>query len=155
MVYNDISKLKEQKKINPKYLNAVIEFMKDIQKNPQIDDGRYSILGVDVYANIESYQTKAIEHTRYESHRKFIDIQYMIHGKEQIAVTDVSELSIEEPYNENKDIAFYKDSLAGRKYTIMDGEFLVILPEEAHRPCIAVSEACMFVKKMVIKIRCE
>lgn len=46
----------------------------------------------------------------------------MIRGREQIAVTDISELSIEEPYHVKKDIIFYEDSLAGEKYLIIDGD---------------------------------
>ena len=89
--------------------------------NPEIAEGTYSIVGNDVYANIEIYQTRARENTRYKSHRKHIDIQYKIRGREQIAVTDISELSIEEPHHVKKDIIFYEDSMVGEKYLIIDG----------------------------------
>lgn len=46
----------------------------------------------------------------------------MIRGREQIAVTDISELSIEEPFHVKKDITFYEDSIAGEKYLIIDGD---------------------------------
>lgn len=46
----------------------------------------------------------------------------MIRGREQIAVTDISELSIEEPFHVKKDTIFYEDSMVGEKYLIIDGD---------------------------------
>ena len=153
MIYNNIEELKKQNNIATEYINAALAFIEQVRNNPEIAEGTYSIVGNDVYANIETYQTRALENTRYESHRNYIDIQYMIWGREQIAVTDISELSIEEPYHAKKDIIFYKDSLVGEKYLITDGDFLVLYPYDAHRPCITLDDESVQVKKMVIKVK--
>ncbi len=153
MIYNDFNKLKNINDKNILGWNEAIRFIEKIQKNPKIEDGKYLIAEENVYANIESYQTRHMEQTRYESHQDYIDIQYMIDGQEEIAVTDVAELSIDMPYDSRRDVTFYKDFFGGKKYLLKDGDFLVLFPEDAHRPCIAVNDECTQVKKMVIKVR--
>ena len=53
-----------------------------------ITDGKYSINGENVYASVQTYTTK--DDAKYESHRKYIDIQYMIIGSEKIGVTELA-----------------------------------------------------------------
>ena len=47
-----------------------------------IADGKYLIDGDNVYASVQTYDTK--DDVKYESHRRYIDIQYMIDGEEKI-----------------------------------------------------------------------
>ncbi|MEI8225577.1 MAG: YhcH/YjgK/YiaL family protein, partial [Bacteroidota bacterium] len=51
---------------------------------------RYDLDGDNVYALISEYLTKNNEDARYEAHQKYIDIQYVISGKEQIGVAPMS-----------------------------------------------------------------
>lgn len=54
------------------------------QINEDIQDGRYEIKDNDVYAMVQSYRTDALENKKLESHRRYIDIQYIVSGKELI-----------------------------------------------------------------------
>ena len=56
-----------------------------LEKNDleKLADGRYEIDGDKVFASIQTYETK--DDANYESHRNYIDIQYMINGCEKIA----------------------------------------------------------------------
>ena len=49
-------------------------------------DWRYYIDGENIYANVQSYETK--DDAPFEGHRKYIDIQYMISGVEKIGITN-------------------------------------------------------------------
>jgi YhcH/YjgK/YiaL family protein len=44
--------------------------------------GRHEIDGDDVFALVQRYTTKPIEERVFESHRKYIDIQYVLQGRE-------------------------------------------------------------------------
>jgi hypothetical protein len=51
---------------------------------------RYDIDGDNVYATVSEYLTKNEEDARYEVHRAYIDIQYVVSGKELIGVAPLS-----------------------------------------------------------------
>ena len=42
--------------------------------------GKYAIDGERLFVIIQDYTTKPVEQCRWESHRKYIDIQYMLAG---------------------------------------------------------------------------
>ena len=132
-------------------MKKAFDFLYEIKKKP-IEDGRYEIDGDKIYANVESYTTRDYENTRFESHRKYIDIQYMISGVEEMEVTEIQNLQIEEAYDTDRDVAFYKSSSKGERYRITDGQYLIFYPKDAHRPCITAGKLPVKVQKMVIKV---
>lgn len=107
------------------------------------------------YVNIEKYKTKTIEDAKYETHDNYVDIQLLINGREKIYLSERAELTILEPYNFEKDITFYSDSVAKDKYVTLDGtNFIMLYPHEAHAPQISCSEdTSEEVIKVVVKIR--
>jgi YhcH/YjgK/YiaL family protein len=112
--------------------------------------GNYPIDGEQVYATITEADSKDLEKTRWESHRKYIDLQYVIKGKEKIGVAPVAQAKVTDPYDEAKDIAHYET--AGKYYTAEPGTFFLFFPQETHRPSVKVDKNSP-VKKLVIKIR--
>ena len=69
-----------------------------------IKNGRY-VINDNVYANVQDYTTK--DDALYEAHKEYIDIQYMVKGKELIGISDIKNCKIREPYDSDKDIAFF------------------------------------------------
>lgn len=108
--------------------------------------------GEDVYAVISKYTTKDLEHVYYESHEKYIDLQYIISGEEYIGLTcHTAVLKVISPYNENKDIEFY-DYDGGDLLLAKPDRYFIFFPHDIHKPCIKVDDKSE-VKKIVIKIR--
>ena len=68
-----------------------------------IDDGR-CIINNDIFANIQSYETK--DDAQFEAHRKYIDIQYMINGEEFVEIADYKDCKPSIKYDEDKDVEF-------------------------------------------------
>lgn len=122
-------------------------------KGKEIRDGRIELDGDMIYANVESYDTKVYQDTRFESHERYVDIQYMISGSESMEVVNRAAVSMADEYDEERDVVFYTGSYVGKRYTITEGEFLIFRPEDAHRPGIAVKGAPQRVRKMVIKVK--
>ena len=68
-----------------------------------IEAGKVDI-GEGVYAVISEYATEDIKNKFIECHEKYIDIQIIIDGVEQIGVCNKDECGIVEEYNQEKDL---------------------------------------------------
>ena len=104
------------------------------------------------FANAEEYNTKLV--SRFEAHRKMVDIQIVVSGTEMIHFAPITdEFQVEQEYDPQKDIMFMKGEV---KDTVLlrAGEACVIGPELAHMPGMAVNGSS-HVKKIVIKIPVE
>lgn len=118
-------------------------------RSGKLDDlapGRHDLFD-GVYVNIAQYQTKT--DGLFEAHRKYIDIHYVIHGAENMLAADLREMKIEQEYDEPSDSLL--GTADGIPYLIKEGQFMVVLPEEAHLPGIAL-DCPQNVKKAVIKV---
>lgn len=125
-------------------------FLKSFEPS-QYNDGRID-LGNGMYVNIESYSTKYRKERKFEAHRKYIDVQYMISGRELITVAELGKnLKCIDEYDEQKDIAYYENCLEGIDFFLEERCFLILMPSDAHMPCIAIDKTDN-VRKAVIKI---
>jgi biofilm protein TabA len=115
-----------------------------------LGNGRHVIDGDNVYAIVTEAPTKDYDKTAFESHRKYIDLQYVITGEENMAKTLVGSVAVSKPYDETTDLANYTGE--GKIYTVPAGSFMLFFPTEAHRPNITPG-GNKVVKKIVIKIR--
>lgn len=115
------------------------------------------VLSDDVYANIEDYIPKPVEQGRGESHRQYIDIQYVAAGTEYIGLTRATDLPLLEAYNADRDIAFYRFEPHPCLYQWLladSTKFFVFFPADIHAPGIRVSAAQpQPVTKIVVKVR--
>lgn len=114
-----------------------------------IENGKYEIDGDKVYASVQTYETK--EDAKYESHRKYIDIQYMIKGKEKIGVTDLSNCKTCIEYDSERDLEFYNINCKEEYLNLNENEFLIFYPQDAHKPSISIEKPSI-VKKVVVKV---
>ncbi|MBD0286886.1 MAG: YhcH/YjgK/YiaL family protein [Flavisolibacter sp.] len=112
-------------------------------------NGKHVIDGDKVYATVSEAPTKDYDKTAFESHRKYIDLQYVIAGEENMAKAPVTSVTVSKPYDEATDLANYTGE--GKIYTVPAGTFMLFFPTEAHRPNITPG-GNKVVKKIVIKI---
>jgi biofilm protein TabA len=115
-----------------------------------LSNGRHVIDGENVYAIVTEAPTKDYDKTAFESHRKYIDLQYVITGEEKMAKAPVTSVTVSKPYDEATDLANYTGE--GKIYTVPAGTFMLFFPTEAHRPNITPG-GNKVVKKIVIKVR--
>ena len=147
---SDLERLRKEYAKNPKRWEMAFDFFKntDLEK---IAVGHYDIDGKNVYATIQQYETRNEENTRFEAHKVYADIQYLIQGQEKIGLTDFAHLETSVPYNMEKDIAFYTSK--EEQYHLADtSQFFLFFPSDPHRPCVKVDKN-QPVKKLVIKIK--
>lgn len=120
----------------------------------QLEIKKYDIDGDDAYAPVSEYLPKNEEDARFEAHTKYIDIQYVIRGVEQISVAPLSAKDqITSPYDEAKDIEFMtvKESSA---FKATPGNFFIFFPSDIHQPSVRLIENTQ-VKKIVIKVKVD
>jgi biofilm protein TabA len=117
--------------------------------------GKYYLDDENVYVLVTEGKAKAFEDARWEAHKKYADIQYVIQGKEKMGIAPLAKASVKIPFNETTDIGFYDVPEADSKFYIAEpGTFLIFFPQDAHRPAIQV-EGFEVVKKVVIKIKVD
>lgn len=116
----------------------------------KLTNGRHVIDGTNVFAIVTEAPTKDYCKTAFESHQKYIDLQYVISGEEKMAKAPLTSVTIDKPYNEAADIAYYTGE--GKIYKVPAGTFMLFFPANAHRPNITSPGGNKVVKKIVIKI---
>ena len=93
--------------------------------------------------------TKKREDSSYESHRKYIDLQYLIQGEELIEVSPTHKLSITHNYNEEKDYALYNNDIHGSSLYMKPGMIAIFFPEDGHMPGLIKTESSKIIKSVV------
>ena len=107
-----------------------------------------------VYVSVQEYTTKARSEAKYEAHKKFIDIQMILSGKELIAVSPIKKMTISDEYNEEKDFMLFHHNDESTDYVLEAGEFLILYPQDVHMPGVCVNEKSP-VRKIVVKVPVE
>ena len=117
--------------------------------------GTHNIDSTNVYVIAVDYNSKDKSATRYESHKKYVDIQYIAVGEEMMGKTpeDNPDVEVAEPYVEANDIEFYTYE-GGDYYKATPETFFMFFPGELHRPSIKVDES-ITIKRIVVKILVE
>lgn len=132
-------------------LKKAFEFLR-ANKLEELESGRYEIEKDDVYAMVQAYTTSSDNEVKWEAHKKFIDIQYVIEGTEVIGWMPTDKLTVKEEYAAEKDITFYNEVERWTKCALNAGEFAIFFPEDGHKPCCSF-EKPLPVKKVVVKVR--
>lgn len=133
---------------NQAYWDKAFAFMKETDL-ATVKPGRYPIDGENVYASITEAPTRELDSSKFEAHQKYVDLQYVIKGKELIGVAPLSTLTVINPYDASKDIGFHAGE--GKYYEALPGTFFIFFPKNAHRPGLKVKNLGV-VKKLVIKV---
>ena len=81
---------------------------------------------------------------KFEAHRKFIDIHYIVSGEEEFGYSNVDRLTTTTPYNEQGDCEMLEGEI--RSIRLKKGDFCMVFPEDAHIPCMGKSESEDLVK---------
>lgn len=115
--------------------------------------GNHEIAGRDMYVAINEYETQPQNERRAEAHAEYLDIQYMVSGRERIAYSPLSadnEVLADELAA--KDVIFYKTVQQESDLALTVGAYAIFFPWDVHRPNCILHEA-LTVKKAVLKIR--
>ncbi|HEY6901668.1 MAG TPA: YhcH/YjgK/YiaL family protein [Puia sp.] len=114
-----------------------------------LQPGSYPIDGDNVFVRV-SQSPRDFDSSRWEGHRYYHDIHFIISGKERIGKGVIARDTAITAYDSSRDITFYRGP--GDYYPLDPGEFFIFFTGDAHRPFIKES-GYPAVKHIVIKIR--
>lgn len=119
-----------------------------------LEVGTYQLDGKNVYAMIQSYESKPREKGLFEKHIMYADVQMVISGQEMMYTTQDNLLigQSEKGYDDSGDIIFFSHYHPKANSIVMDpGLVCVLYPDDAHIPCVAVEEPKP-IRKLVVKV---
>lgn len=111
--------------------------------------GKYEVEGNTIFAIVNEFMTKPQEACEPETHRKYIDIQFMVSGKERFGWAPLLQQKPLAPYSEEQDLLLYHPENLNY-LNLSAGMFILFYPTDIHMPEICVDEPEL-VKKVVMK----
>ena len=148
MLYDSLKHIEFYKGIHPGVYRA-LEILRDTDFS-QLEDKRYEVDGDNLFFFLQSYETKPDNDTP-EAHRKYIDIQFLVSGREKMGVAPLEDMSEEVEARPDGDIWFYRGPMDYITLTAGD-RFAVLWPGDAHAPSIAVNSPAPC-RKCVVKVK--
>ncbi|HUU54477.1 MAG TPA: YhcH/YjgK/YiaL family protein [Armatimonadota bacterium] len=115
------------------HLKPAFEFLEG-QTEVCLGSGRVEIDGDRLFALVQAYTPGPAAEGRFETHRRYADIQFVAKGREMIGCAPADQLEVESPYDPEKDVAFYALPKTFSQLALSDGCFAVFYPEDAHMP---------------------
>lgn len=114
-----------------------------------LPDGRTD-LGDDLYVVVYRDQTKPLGRTKWEAHRRYADIQYIVEGREAMFWEALDRAEVGEYQAETDFVPVEVEGWVDLE--VPAGQFVVFFPQDAHRPGIEIPGVEPVVK-LVVKVK--
>ena len=108
------------------------------------------VINEDIFISLQEYETKS--DAPFELHRKYIDIQLVLKGEENMGFANRAFFIPEGEYDAQNDVTFGKAENKNGTMRVCEGFFTIFTPEDAHAPSLLVDKKEK-VKKAIVKIR--
>ena len=138
----------------PKVIAETCEYLKglDLEK---LEVGRHDITD-QIYMNVMEPELAEAASKKAELHHKYLDVQVLIHGVENIEVgATYPDLNKYEAYHEDDDYQLTQEIDNKSTITLVPNMFAVFYPYEPHKPCCNVNGQSTKIKKLVVKVPVE
>jgi len=148
MIYDTLDHIQQYEGIHP-------GVMKGLRLLAETDfstlaEGRHEIDGDNLFLLVQHYNTKVVNDTP-EAHKKYIDIQFNVSGEEWIGVAPLESMTEEIEARPEGDIWFYHGPTDN---IVLSGKrFMVLFPQDAHAPCLAINGNSTPCHKVVVKVK--
>lgn len=147
MILDTLEHMDIYKEVSPR-LHQAMQLIRSTDFSKQ-EDGSYEVDGFEFRYLLQSYTTQETNETP-EAHRDFIDLQYIISGKENVGIGQLENMKgVVESYPD-RDLWFYHGPVD--KITLNAGSFAIFFPNDVHAPCITPPDGPCQVRKCVFKI---
>lgn len=149
--------LSENNKVNSSSIlksriEKAIKYISNLNFN-ELRVGKYEV-DENFFYSVQEYEAFDASESIYESHRKYIDIQWIISGTEKLLITDKQNLITSNRYDEARDVINYEASDNMSAMILVPGGCAILFPNDAHRAERINGNRCM-IKKIVGKVRID
>lgn len=117
-----------------------------------LTERRYVIEEGRLWVSVQRYVSKPREECAAEGHEKFIDIQYVVRGREAVGYEPRAGSRALSDYDAEHDIQFFEDHCD--LITIPTGSFYIAAPDDLHLTKCACVEPEEIIK-LVAKVKCQ
>ncbi len=146
MILSQIKEADRYLSINPQFAKAFAFLAQD--GLAELPPGKHEIDGDDVYALVVSDAGQSHSQAKLEVHRKYIDVQYIISGSDDMGWKDLGLCKDSQaPYDPQADVELFNDT-PSTWVTVSPGDFVIFFPEDAHAPAGGETEF----HKVVVKV---
>jgi biofilm protein TabA len=118
-----------------------------------LPNGQINIDSDNLFVKVMEYQPRPAVENRFETHRVYADLQYVVSGIELMQVAPAQVLTSLGKYDSKGDYEFFKADEKISDLVVKAGDFTVYFPTEAHRPSCLFQNFSQIVKKLVFKIK--
>ena len=120
----------------------------------ELENGTYPIDGEDIFAMLQEQALKPDEERKFELHRRYIDIQLLLEGREKqlYAPPLPPGAAMLEDRLADLDYAFCPRPQFYNAVVLRPGDFTVYFPGELHSPNCAPEQGGGSIRKIVFKI---
>jgi YhcH/YjgK/YiaL family protein len=113
-----------------------------------LEPGKHAIQGEQLFAIVESCPGRTRAEAKLECHRRYIDIQLVLEGIDEMGWKPVVECADPQTdYDAARDIRFFNDAPSSWIAT-PPGSFCLFFPDDAHAPLVSAGR----IRKVVVKI---
>ena len=149
MIYDNIKNAQTYANLGPRFRQA-FDYLKSTDLTA-LPVGRIEVDGQKMYVMVQEYTSKLKEQGRWEAHRRYVDLQFIVSGKEKMGYASLDRLTLGD-YNPDKDLQALSGD--GVLLPMGPGDFMLLWPQDAHMPGMA-DESPTPVRKVVVKIAVE
>jgi len=146
MILDTLANADRYAALHPLFTRA-FEFLRNTDLK-SLPTGKHSVQGEQLFVIVESCQGRTREEAKLECHRRYIDIQLVLEGIDEMGWKPVAEcVSPVTEYDAARDIRFFNDTPSSWIAT-PPGSFCLFFPDDAHAPLVSTG----FIRKVVVKI---
>lgn len=148
MIIDTLANAHRYHSLGPKFIKA-FDYLRQTGLST-LEKGKYEIDGKDIFAIVNEYDTVDPSGEQMESHKKYIDVQYIIKGKEQIGHAILQGQTPSKAYDEDADYMLFGEKPSF--FSLFEEDmFAIFFPSDLHMPNLQAGKSGQ-VKKVVIKI---
>ncbi len=148
MIKDSIEHLTAYTSVHP-HIQNIIRYMQHTNLTA-LEVGTYPIIGNELYVMKNISETVCKDDGIWESHKNYIDLQYVLKGGTYFGYSRAETLSATSEYDAPKDIQLFAGT--GDFIHLTSGDFILFSPQEAHMCNICYGKTAL-VEKVVFKIQ--
>ena len=151
MILTTIEQLQSYSSMNP-FFPATFAALAELA-GKDFQPGTYPVNGDNAFIKALVYDTHSAQDALMEAHRAFIDVMWMVSGREEIGVCPVSEMTaIVQPYDAGGDAVLSEMVQEHSTLQMKAGSVCILFPEDGHAPGLDAGGKAL-VQKLIAKVR--
>lgn len=154
MIYDNLKNASLYYSLHPRIAQG-LQYLQRIQGQP-FEEKREVIDGELLFAIHQEYESRPEEKGKWESHYRYVDIQYIVSGQERMDVLHIDALGTPHTEEAGRDVKFYNAPASmqgGATLHAAAGTFAIFFTHDGHRPSVqTVQGQPEHVRKIVLKV---